>query len=387
MLELLRLWKEIKTFLEDRNVNVTKLITDVEQLIKDAPPVVADVEAIIADLSAAPATALDTQATAINWANVLAFLEKVLPVILPVIIPLLKPQTKIRDKKMEKLTGALPARHKLAAAKPFEAAGTIPDNYITPVKKWSIWLNDQFGDCVTAEECANIDCAFNDIIDDTDLKAWCKKHNLLNGADLPQVMELMVSDPLPALNNKYSDGGYLSVDWTNETLLRAAIYQCQASVKIGVAASQLQNTDAGNHDGWVLTGARKDRNLDHCVGLVGYGTAQTILSALGATVPKGLDPNTKGYALFTWGTVGFIDQASLNAICGEAYVRNPTSLKNGNPPTPPVPPTPTPTPVPVPPPPTPDPVPTPTPTPVPIDWLALLKMIIALLQQLLKEKK
>jgi hypothetical protein len=268
--------------------------------------------------------------------------------------------------------GLIPAPHKMAAAHPFIntfADSTPPANYITGCKKWSMWLNNSFGDCVSAEECANIDAAFGDIVDDASLKTWCKKHGLLNGADLPQVMDLMVSDPLPASGNKYSDGSYLSVDWTNPSLMSAAIFSCQASVKIGVAASQLESTNAGNKDGWVLLNAKKDNNIDHCVGIVGYGTAQYILTALNASIPAGLDPNTQGYAAFTWGTVGFINQESLNAICGEAYVRNPSSLKNG------VVPTPTPTPPPDP--------PVPVPVPVnPIDWATIIKIILDLLKSL-----
>jgi len=285
----------------------------------------------------------------------------------------------------DKLTGAIPSRHKLAAAKPFVAAGSIPDNYLTPIRKWSPWLNNQYGVCVTSEECCNIDAAFAHIIDDKTMYAWCRKHGLLNGAELTEVMELMVSDPIND-GDKWSDGSYLSVDWTNEALLRAAIFQCQASVKIGVAADALKGTPAGSRDGWVLASARKDRNLDHCVGLVGYGTAKFILESLGASIPSGVDPNMRGYALFTWGTVGFISQQALDAICGEAFVRNPTSLKNGVAPAPTPEPTPVPFPVPVPP--TPDPIPTPTPTPVPqIDWAVIIQFIIKLIEAWLNNQK
>jgi hypothetical protein len=270
---------------------------------------------------------------------------------------------------VQKLGGAISSRHKLARSCPFKPAAAIPDQYITPIRKWSKWLNDQYGVCTTSEECCNIDCAWADIVDDKTMYNWCRKHGFVNGADLPEVMEAMVSDPI---GGTYSDGDYFSVDWTDEAVLRAAIYESQSSVKIAIAADQLRPTAAGESQGWVLTGARKDRSIDHCVGLVGYGTAKFILESLGAKVPSTLDPNKKGYCMFTWGTLGFIDQASLDAITGEAYVRKPSSLKNGK----------TPTPVNPPPPPTPIPDP-----PTPFDWVALINLIMKIIEAFMKKDK
>ena len=40
-------------------------------------------------------------------------------------------------------------------------------------------------------------------------------------------------------------------------------------------------------------------------------------------VPSGVDGNSQGYALFTWDSIGIIDQASMIAITHEAWVRQP----------------------------------------------------------------
>lgn len=278
---------------------------------------------------------------------------------------------------VQKLGGARPARHKLARAYPWKPSViTVPENYPVPIRNWSKWLNDQYGVCTTSEECANICVSWTDIIDDKTMYAWCKKHGFLNGADLPEVMEMMVKDPIAGI---YSDGDYYSIDWTNESLLRAAIFE-NGCVKIAIAADQLRPTAAGESQGWVLTGARKDRSLDHCVSLVSFGTAKFILESIGVKVPSNLDPNKKGYCMFTWGTIGFIDQESLDAITGEAYVRKPSSLKNGKTPTPVNPPLP-PNPPPVPP--TPDPIP----NPPQFDWAALFNFVIMLLNLLTKQDK
>jgi predicted protein tyrosine phosphatase len=64
-------------------MDYVKLVTDVEKLIVDIQPVIVDLEGIVADIEA-PAP---VGATAIDWAAVLAFLEKILPVIIPLLQP------------------------------------------------------------------------------------------------------------------------------------------------------------------------------------------------------------------------------------------------------------------------------------------------------------
>jgi hypothetical protein len=43
-------------------------------------------------------------------------------------------------------------------------------------------------------------------------------------------------------------------------------------------------------------------------------------------VPTGTDGTKQGYALFTWNSMGIIDQASMVAITHEAWLRTPTTI-------------------------------------------------------------
>jgi hypothetical protein len=94
-----------------------------------------------------------------------------------------------------------------------------------------------------------------------------------------------------------------------------------------------------------------------------------LFSSLNVPLPAGVDPNEVGYHLYTWASIGVISQSALNALCGEAWIRVPTTVGI----------TPTPTPTPTPPP---DP-PVPVPVPVnPIDWATIIKIILDLLKSL-----
>ena len=47
---------------------------------------------------------------------------------------------------------------------------------------------------------------------------------------------------------------------------------------------------------------------------------------LGVEVPPGVDGSQPGYAMFTWNSIGIIDQPSMLAITHEAWLRNPTTI-------------------------------------------------------------
>jgi len=47
---------------------------------------------------------------------------------------------------------------------------------------------------------------------------------------------------------------------------------------------------------------------------------------LQAKVPAGVDGTKQGYAMFTWDSIGIIDQPSMLAITHEAWLRNPTTI-------------------------------------------------------------
>jgi hypothetical protein len=221
-----------------------------------------------------------------------------------------------------------------------------------------MFLNDTDGDCVLAEECVNINTfAYNTtgqcaLVTDAEIQTFGAAHRILNGADLSQVMGYMqqsVCNGLTIGTRMYFDGPPTSVDWTNRANLCSAIFASQGSIKISVDAGVLESA-VGSSNGWYLASYR-GTSQDHCVGLVGYGTASFCFGLCGVPVPAGVDPNSFCYLLDTWNTVGVVAAAVIESSwVGEAWLRSPTSI--------PIPPT---TPVP-----TPVPGPTPTPTPVPV---------------------
>lgn len=237
-------------------------------------------------------------------------------------------------------------RHKLFGVKQFVPAGTSAPATVAYVPaKLSVWGNDKYGDCVTADEAFN-QAACGTFITDTTVISWARSHNYLNGAYLTEVMDSMAKSGFRQGGNTYGVGSYTAVDYANEATLQAAL--AVAPVKIGIDANALPS-GAGNQTGWYATGGRVGEftNEDHCVPLCGYGTAQALYTALKMPVPGDLKPDQMGYLIFTWGTIGFVDHDWIMSTTFEAFLRNPTQTINsqpqpnpGPPPTPPTPPTP-----------------------------------------------
>lgn len=229
-------------------------------------------------------------------------------------------------------TGARPSSSRaIKGAAMFSPSGTTPPNWIWEPQKLSYWLNNQDGDCVTAEEAFAKACS-GIFIQDSVVQTWAGHNGVLNGAELDQVLDMMASAGFKQDGNEYRDGAKVSVDYTNAAALQNAI--SQGPVKIGVAAGQLQGV-VGQKNGWFATGFRSDHDEDHCTCLPGYGTMAWLAQQLGVTVPSGIDPMKPAYAFFTWDTIGIIDVASMLAITGEAWLRTPTTILIGtNPPTP-----------------------------------------------------
>jgi len=280
--------------------------------------------------------------------------------------------------KLRYLTGALPSpRHRLAGALPFRAVRAFPAEWGVVPAKLDIWGNDRYGVCVTSEEAANVAAftAAREGVPDICLAEetvidWARKHRYLNGANISEVMDTLQTDGDPIIEGtKYFVGPYRAVDWENRADLCAAIYESRAAVKIGIASSGLGNAVQGRN-GWMVLSGRKDRRIDHCVGLCGYGSLQYLCGLCGVPVPAKYTPDLFCYLMFTWGTVGIVSEQAMWAMTGEAWVRLPSSI--ADPPYPPEPgPGPGPGPGPLPPlPPIPPPVP-PTP-PNPCPWLSPL---------------
>lgn len=231
--------------------------------------------------------------------------------------------------------------------KSFPLAGTpasfTPAVILTPAQM-SMWGNDQYGDCVTAEEFAAKDVypvwysATGTTVDMPSSTAvqWASKYGYLDGADLTPVMDTMAQNGVTYNSTNYTDGPYTSVAYTDWTTLCSAIYQ--GPVKIGIAADQISNVSGvGEQNGWIATGFRNDQNEDHCVGLWGYGSMTQLCTALNVTPPANAAQYTQCLLLYTWDSIGIIDFASMNNITGEAWLRTPTTPQT-------VPPNPTPIP-------------------------------------------
>lgn len=231
--------------------------------------------------------------------------------------------------------GAIPSsRHKLAAAIPHVASGRAPVNFINLPKQLSYWGNFTDGDCVTAEEAFAKACHNPELfITETTAVHWATEYGYLKGAVLSDVLEAMQTHGFVQNKLRYDDGSHYSVDWTAAPILRDAIFQ--GPVKIGVNADQLDtvwqayNGERTNNpkNGWFATGFTKNASEDHCVSLCGYGSFDWLAGQLGVSVPAGVDGNQPGYALFTWNSIGIIDEPSLLSITEEAWLRNPTTLE------------------------------------------------------------
>jgi len=204
----------------------------------------------------------------------------------------------------------------------------VPSFYLKVPPELSFWGNNVYGDCVSAEEAAakaiySVEQGKPELfIPDNVLVAWAGQHGFLNGADLTQVMDVMISQGITVNGVTYKDGPYQSVNWTNNATISSAIYH--GPVKIAVAADQLQNTIQTIKNGWFASGYSEDTNYDHCVNLCGYGTARQLATILGSSVPNSL-ANAEAYALFTWSTIGIITRTSMIKITGEAWLRVPTT--------------------------------------------------------------
>jgi hypothetical protein len=223
---------------------------------------------------------------------------------------------------MPRLRGARPSpRHRLAASVPHRIVGPTPAQWLWHPSRLSMWLNDQDGDCVTAEEAfAKIAANPEIFISDATVLAWATANNVLNGTELTTVLDLMQDAGFRQDGATYNDGPFSSVEWTNSTALQNAI--ATGPVKIGVAADQLENAVPDPpENGWFADGFVKDTNVDHCVSLPGFGSASWLGSQLGIS---GL-PDVPAYALFTWRSIGVITVPSLIAITGEAWLRHPVT--------------------------------------------------------------
>jgi hypothetical protein len=123
------------------------------------------------------------------------------------------------------LRGAIPSPPSFIAAAPvFQTVVGAPPNTITIPAQLSMWGNDTYGDCVTAEEAFAKACSNPEIfIPQSTVISWATAHNVLNGATLSGVLQTMQSDGFQQNGNIYDDGGYARVMYTNSGNLMSAI--------------------------------------------------------------------------------------------------------------------------------------------------------------------
>jgi hypothetical protein len=220
-----------------------------------------------------------------------------------------------------------------------DAKISVPASFLMWPVQMSLWNNSVYGDCVSAEEAfAKATAAPQTFIPQATVVHWAQTHGFLNGADLTSVMTMMQKHGFPHNKKKYDDGPYLAVNWHDATSLSSAIYS-HGPVKIGVAAAYFQSAAPGQQgvvspgtSGWAMCKyPRMSQNEeDHCVSLCGYGNLADLVGLFkkqGVTVnaPKGM-PTGLCYAMFTWNSIGVIDQQSMLHMTHEAWIRNPVTV-------------------------------------------------------------
>ena len=121
--------------------------------------------------------------------------------------------------------GAKPSpRHELLGAPQHKPRAVVPPQIAYVPAHLDMWGNNQYGDCVTAEEAFAKACHSPEIfVTAADAEAWATAHGVLNGSDLVTVLTAMQTDGLPSGGQVYDDGPYSSVDYSNETVLQSAI--------------------------------------------------------------------------------------------------------------------------------------------------------------------
>jgi hypothetical protein len=224
-------------------------------------------------------------------------------------------------------------RYKLLQTKLFRRLRAFPAQFAMVPKQLCMWGNDVYGDCVCAEYAAAT-AAYSTrfpgperCITEAACVAWAKHHSYLNGAEITDVMNTLAVAGMPDTAAEYCIcGPYQSVDWSIEPALESAI--SQGPVCLGIDGDALP-AGAGHEQGWHAIGGMVGdyANYDHCIGLLGYGSASWLYGQLGVVLPAGLEADVPGYLALTYGTIGFVDHDWLMSCVGEAWLRTPTTVR------------------------------------------------------------
>ena len=216
----------------------------------------------------------------------------------------------------------------LAAAEPYRASGAAPESFIAWPIKIGFWGNDKVSNSSWAEEALAKACAEPKVSIPTDVVLFTSREcGSSNFAAFMQTHGFRMD------RKAYLDGPFNSIDWTNAAALNGAIANV-GPVKIGVASANLASGRQGQvtpgTSGWAIYGLPADQPENHCASLCGYGPLAALVDLferhkVNVNLPSGM-PTGLCYAMFTWGSIGIVDQRSLMNITGEAWVRNPTTI-------------------------------------------------------------
>jgi len=218
--------------------------------------------------------------------------------------------------------------HELASAHPYRAGGTAPESFISWPIEIGFWGNEKAGSSSWAEEAFAKACAEPKLFIPTDVVLFTSREcGSSNFAAFMQTHGFQMD------RKAYLDGSFNSVEWTNTAALNGAIANV-GPVKIGVGAEDFQTNANGKvtpgTNGWAMYGLPAGQPENHCASLCGYGPLAALVDLferheVNVNLPSGM-PTGLCYAMFTWGSIGIVDQQSLMNITGEAWVRNPTTI-------------------------------------------------------------
>jgi hypothetical protein len=230
-------------------------------------------------------------------------------------------------------SGAFPTpNHELAAAQPFKVGGAAPESFLAWPVEIGPWGNETAGNSIWAEEAFAKACAEPKVFVPADVALLTAREcGSSNFARFMQTYGFHINGAA------YLDGPFLSINWRNMAALKGAIASV-GPVKIGVAAAHLTSGPHGQVtgqvtpgiSGWAVYGLPANQSENHCASLCGYGALAALVGlferhGVNVDVPPGM-PAGLCYAMFTWGSIGIVDQQSLMNITGEAWVRNPTTI-------------------------------------------------------------
>lgn len=212
----------------------------------------------------------------------------------------------------------------------------MPSSFLQWPYKMSYWGNDKYGDCVTAEEAfAKVTASGHYFIPECTVIGWAERNGYLNGTTCSSVLSTMRDKGIDFSMNILYDGNFSIINYKDCTALRNAIYCC-GPVKLSIDSKYMQPVTSpakGNmtpgESGWALYNYPQSGKHDHCVSVCGYGLLDDLISEfkkyqIDVRKSSGM-PGGMWYAVFTWNSIGIVDEQSLLNMTYEAWARDPVT--------------------------------------------------------------